>query len=44
MIVKNKTEYDESLFKINESERLKKRLSKMQKEIENIKCQLDKCA
>jgi len=40
-LVKTKTEYDESLLKTNESERLKKRLNKIRKEMEKIENQLD---
>lgn len=43
-LVKTKTEYDESLLKINEEERLIKKLNKMQKEMEKIKNQLNECA
>ena len=44
ILVKTKTEYDEALLKVNEDERLRKRLSKMQKEIEKIEKQLNESA
>ncbi|MCL2040756.1 MAG: hypothetical protein FWG84_01780 [Bacteroidales bacterium] len=43
-VVKTKTEYDESLLKTNENERLKKRLNKIRKEMEKIENQLDERA
>jgi DNA-binding protein YbaB len=43
-MVKTQTEYDESLLKVNEKERLRKRLKKIQKEIEKIENQLNECA
>jgi hypothetical protein len=43
-MVKNKTQYDESLLKINENERLKKRLNKIKKEMEKIENQINECA
>ena len=43
-LVKTKTEYDEACLKINEEERLKKRLAKIQKEMKKIENQLNECA
>jgi hypothetical protein len=43
-LVKTQTEFDESLLKINEEERLKKRLVKIRKEMEKIEYQLNECA
>jgi transposase len=43
-LVKTQTEYDESLLKVNEEERLRKRLSRMRKEIEKIEKELNECA
>ncbi|MDR2144860.1 MAG: IS110 family transposase [Tannerella sp.] len=43
-LAKNKTEYNESLLNVNENERLKKRLCKIQKEMKKIENQLNKCA
>ena len=43
-LVKTKTEYDESLLKTNENERLKRRLNKIRKEMEKIESQLDERA